>query len=193
MTEAKKGNMDQEEKIQKQYDRLIVARNFHYENLNKWLMTFYVILGALFVAFYSVDEEYQIIVAVLGYIVSLSAWLSIKGYGYWEHIWIDKVKQFESDVLKFEKDMQVYSYLGDEEKHDHPFRPIKGANVSTTKVATLMTTLITVAWGCLIMILWDPMYLIDPMYSIVYDVAIAIAASYILMIIGEKLCPSIEK
>ena len=31
-----------------QYEKLIAARNYHYDNLNKWLMSFYVIIGALF-------------------------------------------------------------------------------------------------------------------------------------------------
>ena len=65
--------------VNDQFQRLLAARNFHYDNLNKWLMTFYVIIGALFVAFYSVDEnEYRFIVAIVGYLVSLSAFLSGK-------------------------------------------------------------------------------------------------------------------
>lgn len=176
------------EKMQKQYDRLINARNYHYENLNKWLMTFYVIIGALFVAFYSVKTvEYQIIVAIVGYIVSLSAWLSGKGYGYWENIWIEKINHFEKNVLKSEKDMQVYTYIKKDDKHDHPCHPFKGANVSTTKVAIFMTASITIAWGSIIMILWDCIKYITE------DVAISIGVSYALMILGEKLFPSIEK
>ena len=187
MPEVNKENMTQEEKIQKQYDRLIAARNYHYDNLNKWLMTFYVIIGALFVALYSVDKEYQIIVAIIGYIVSLSAWLSGKGYGYWENIWIEKINQFEKDVLKFEKDMQVYAYLSDKDKHDHPYYPFKGANVSTPKIALFMTTTITIAWGVMIMTLCFSKS--HPAINVI----ISMVVSYLLMMGGTKIFPSIEK
>lgn len=174
--------------VNDQYQRLINARNFHYDNLNKWLMTFYVIIGALFVAFYSIDKnEYRFIVAIVGYLVSLSAFLSGKGYCYWEHLWMDKIHHFEQNILKYDNDMQVYAYLVDWKKHHFPFHPIKGANVSTTKMALLMTTTITVAWGFIIMTLCFP-----ESHSAI-KIIISIVLSYLLMIGGTKIFPSIEQ
>lgn len=190
MAEAKKVNMTDEE--QKQYDRLIAARNYHYDNLNKWLMTFYVIIGALFVAFYSVKGEYQIIVAAVGYVVSLSAWLSTKGYSYWENIWIEKLHRFEKNILRYKGEMQVYSYDNvDTDIHDYPFHPFKGANISTTKVAVFMTTFITIAWGFLIIFLWFDIKC--EIARVLVALPTSIGLSYFCMLVGTELFPSIEK
>jgi hypothetical protein len=178
--------------VDDQYQRLINARNYHYDNLNKWLMTFYVIIGALFVAFYTLYSkgatmEVEMIVAIVGYLVSLSAFLSGKGYCYWEHLWMDKIHHFEKHVLGYEDDMQVYAYLVDPKKHDKPCHPFKGANVSTTKMALFMTATITVAWGVIILTVRFPQ--LCPAISI----AISVVVSYLLMLGGTKMFPSIEK
>jgi len=176
---------------QKQYDRLIAARNYHYDNLNKWLMSFYLIIGALFVAFYSVKGEYQIIVAIVGYVVSFSAWLSIKGYSYWENMWIEKLHRFEKNILKFTNEMLVYSNDNvDTDVHDNPFRPFKGANISTTKVAIFMTAFITISWGFLILMLWFNIKC--EIAKILVATLMSIGLSYIFMIAGTKMLPSIE-
>ena len=50
MTEdKKKQNMEGKEMSfeERQYQRLIDARNFHYENFNKWSLYFYAIIAAL--------------------------------------------------------------------------------------------------------------------------------------------------
>lgn len=138
--------------VNDQYQRLINARNFHYENLNKWLITFYAIIGALFLAFYTLyskkaETEVEIIVAIVGYIVSIAALLSIKGYFYWEYNWIEKLYRFEKNVMGFKGDEQVYSSIINKEKHDIPCCPINSANVSTTKVALFVTFGVAVAWG----------------------------------------------
>lgn len=149
MSEAKKGNMTPTEKMQKQYDRLIAARNYHYDNLNKWLMTFYVIIGALLVAFYNLyPHNIAMLIAILGYIISIGAFLSIKGYFYWEVNWIMLIHHFEKVHFK-SKDERVYSVFANKGTNNS-LDPIKGANVSTTKVALVMTTLIIVVWGIII-------------------------------------------
>lgn len=149
MAEGKKGNMTQDDKIQKQYDRLIKARNFHYENLNKWLMTFYVILGAMFMAFYTIKGiEYQVIVAVLGYIVSIAALLSGKGYYYWETNWIMLVHNFERRHIEPKED-RVYSVFANMSANNSIGCPTKGANISTSKVALAITAFISWLWGAI--------------------------------------------
>lgn len=62
------------------YEQLIKARNFHYENFNKWMTYFYVMIGALFlgvcyIVSKSVDylQDYQneiLAITSVGFIVS---------------------------------------------------------------------------------------------------------------------------
>lgn len=145
-----------EKRMQKQYQRLIEARNFHYENLNKWLITFYAIIGALFVAFYSVrGDDYRIIVALLGYIVSIAAFLSGKGYYYWEINWMMLVHHFEKAYLKelikeHGDDMRVYSVFANKKANNDLCSLTKGANISTTKVALAITGFIMCLWGMIV-------------------------------------------
>lgn len=146
MAEANNENMTPTEKMQKQYDRLIAARNYHYDNLNKWLMTFYVIIGALLVAFYKLyPHNIAMLIAILGYVISIGAFLSIKGYFYWEVNWIMLIHHFEKVRFK-SKDDRVYSVFANKETNNS-LNPIKGGNVSTTKVALVITLVIIVIWG----------------------------------------------
>ena len=41
----------------KTFDRLINARNFHYQNFSIWMTFFTVIIGALFVGLYNIDSS----------------------------------------------------------------------------------------------------------------------------------------
>ena len=135
--------------VNDQYQRLIEARNFHYNNLNKWLMTFYVILGALFVAFYTVKGlENQVIVAIVGYIVSIAALLSGKGYYYWETNWIMLVHDFERRHIESQED-RVYSVFANMSANNSICCPTKGANISTSKVALAITAFISWLWGAI--------------------------------------------
>lgn len=146
MAEAKNRNMTPTEKMQKQYDRLIAARNYHYDNLNKWLMTFYMIIGALLIAFYNLyPRNIAMLIAILGYVISIGAFLSIKGYFYWEVNWIMLIHHFEKVHFK-SKDDRVYSVFANKETNNS-LNPIEGGNVSTTKVALVITLVIIVIWG----------------------------------------------
>lgn len=146
--------------IDDQYQRLIEARNFHYNNLNKWLMSFYAIIAALFVAFYTLHTkgaklEVEIIVALVGYIVSIAAFLSGKGYYYWETNWIMLVHHFEKTYLKeiaekYGDDMLVYSVFANKKANNDLCSLTKGANISTTKVALAITGFIMCLWGMIV-------------------------------------------
>ena len=147
--------MDQEEKIQKQYNRLIIARNFHYENLNKWLITFYAIIGALFLALHTLHaSEYmhrhmELCVAIAGYIVSVGAILSIKGYAYWEINWIMLIHDFEDRYVPINN--RVYGVFANMDANKSIWHPTMGANVSTTKVALAITSIVAVLWGTMVL------------------------------------------
>ena len=162
--------MTEEEKKDKQYERLIAARNFHYDNLNKWLMSFYAITAALFVALYklhgdSVHQLMELGVAIVGYMVSIAALLSGKGYYYWETNWIMLVHNFEKkylvDVEKYnankekylkeaKDDYRVYSIFANFGTNNNILMPTAGANISTTKVALVITWFISMLWGMIV-------------------------------------------
>lgn len=144
--------MTEEEKKDKQYERLIAARNFHYDNLNKWLITFYAIIGALFLALWTLHASatmhryMELCVAIVGYVVSIGAILSIKGYYYWETNWIMLVHYFEKNNFK-ENGERVYSVFANKNANNCVCNPVAGTNVSTSKVALAITTFIAVLWG----------------------------------------------
>ena len=147
-------HMTEEEKKDKQYERLIAARNFHYDNLNKWLITFYAIIGALFLALHTLHAEehlhryMELCIAIVGYIVSIGAILSIKGYYYWETNWIMLVHHFEKVYLANEpKDMRVYSVFANQKANNDIGSIRQGANISTSKVALVITGFIAWIWG----------------------------------------------
>ena len=187
--------MEEEKKnmptVDDQYQRLIDARNFHYNNLNKWLMSFYAIIAALFVAFYKLyPGDIVIVIASLGYIVSLGALLSGKGYYYWEYKWIERLYRFEKLVLKYNHDdKQVYSALSNKKKHDNPYCPTDGANISTTQIALFVTSCITVAWGFII-VMYGFFGMQFDVVSVLISSGASIVASYVFMLIGAACFPS---
>lgn len=180
---------EQEEIMQKQYDRLIAARNYHYDNLNKWLMSFYVIIGALFVAFYKLyPKDIAIVIAILGYLVSLAALLSGKGYSYWETNWILLLQGLERKVI-IRQNERVYSVMADKEANNDAMNPISGANVSTTKVALLITSIITVSWGVIAICMGiDMLGWLERMLFVKIGIGLVISAivSWLLMWAGSK-------
>lgn len=146
--------MTQEELRDKQYERLINARNFHYENLNKWLTFFYVAIGAIFAGFctlYKVGSpKLAILILAVLYLVSICAYLSCKGYYYWENHWIVLLHDFERKYFAGKEDLRVYSVFADKEKLHNPGHPVKGANVSTTKVSLFLTLAIAIISGTIL-------------------------------------------
>ena len=150
--------MDDKEKremMDKQYERLIKARNFHYENLNKWLTFFYVAIGAIFAGFCTLYKEGSpkllvLVMAVL-YMVSLCAYLSCKGYYYWENHWIIFLQDFERKYFADKEDgLRVYSVFANKEKLHEPYNAVGGANVSTTKVSLFLTLTIATISGAIL-------------------------------------------
>ena len=151
---------EEQKLILNQYDKLINARNFHYDNFNKWLMSFYVIIGALFVALYNLHDKssYQLMelcVAIVGYVVSMACILSMKGYYFWETNWIMLIHHFEKKYLKPKNkrknivENRVYSIMANKKANSDINNLVGGANVSTSKVALFVTWIIAILWGAL--------------------------------------------
>ncbi len=200
--------MTNEELRDKQYERLIKARNFHYENLNRWLMTFYVILGALFVAFYTIHTKeatlkVEIIVALVGYIVSIAAYLSGKGYYYWETNWIMLVHHFEKTYFKeiieeYGDDMRVYSVFANKNVNENISSIKEGANISTSKVALAVTAFIAWLWGTIVIymginLLPAPYSEYDVWIKIIFSLPLSIVLTQCLVRLGGVAFPSYMK
>lgn len=158
MAEEKKNinnNMEDKEMSfeERQYERLIKARNFHYENFNKWSLYFYAIIAALFMGYYQIENNFVLscILALVGYIVSICCYLSGKGYYYWEINWIRLVQAYERRLVIEEekKSYYVYSKFVEKEESSHPTKLLDGSNISSSKLSLLMSFVISVAWGYL--------------------------------------------
>ena len=155
-----------------EYKLIIEARNFHYSKFHIWSTYFSVIVGALFVAFYRVADdntEFALLIATLGFIVSLCWYLSNKGYTYWWIHWakylmhVEKKENLKTNANKqdgiesnFSGTAGVYTTFFNGEKDSNGtlqgkstdyFCVKKGANISTSKVILIMTFLVSVAWG----------------------------------------------
>lgn len=175
---------------QKQYDRLIRARNFHYENLNKWLSFFYVAMGAIFAGYCTIgskDENIGLEILIIGvlYLVSICAYLSCKGYCYWENNWIMLLHDFEKHYVPSELDrnVRVYSVFANKDKLHRPHSIVGGANVSTTKVSLVLTFVISTISGAILL------YQITKFFGcicedcVVYNTFISIMLSVIVTLI----------
>lgn len=143
------------EKFEK-YKLLINARNFHYDNFNKWMTYYYVAIGALFVGYYTlksgnkIDEFAEYSLMILGLIVSLFWYWSCKGYYYWNINFISLVNNYEKEILEFKVKERVYFVFANKKTQNNYLSPISGANISTSKVTILFAFTISVMWGILL-------------------------------------------
>ena len=184
---------------ERQYQRLIDARNFHYENFNKWSLYFYAIIAALFVGYYGVAtaehkptnaDSILLGILILGYIVSLCCYLSGKGYYYWEISWIKLVHRYEREILpqtKKEEKNRAYSIFYDIEKSSHPLLIWKGANISSSKLSLWMSFAITSSWGYLLLCAILPLYDAIKEYGEALVLCIAIALTFLLTAVMSYL------
>lgn len=151
--------IDNEKKLftERQYERLINARNFHYDNFGKWLRFFYLIIGALFIGYYTIhssdhsNKQIEFAIMILGYIASIACYLSAKGYYYWELSWIQMLHNFEKRVIGLNQEEKVYSVFANKEKLNQPWVPLFGANVSTSKLALMINAIVATVWGAMLL------------------------------------------
>ena len=135
-----------------QYHLLINARNFHYDNFNKWMTFFYVAVGAIFVGYYSIIEKTglnfeKIIILSIGLLVSIFWHWSCKGYYYWITNFIELIKHYEK---RFHKNNRVYFCFANKKLNNNYFSPLSGANISTSKVTLLFSFLVANIWDILL-------------------------------------------
>ena len=139
---------------QTRYNLIVNARNFHYENFNKWMTYYYVAVAGIFAGFYSIedsDNASKFWLLVVGYIVSVLWHLSCKGYYFW-------VKHWTAQLLKMEEsnNYAVYSVFTEsvKKRDDKLLNPLQSANISTSKVTLLFSFCISITWFFLILHDW---------------------------------------
>ncbi|MDY3338991.1 hypothetical protein PG279_07345 [Riemerella anatipestifer] len=136
---------------QRRYEYLLNARNFHYENFNRWTNYFCLATGALFIGYYNLIDKNksteEIMVLVLGYIISLFWYWSAKGYYYW---YINFIKLINDCETKLNPKKRVYFVFADKKAENNYCSPISGANISTSKVAILFPFIVALFWGFLL-------------------------------------------
>lgn len=163
------------------YEYLIRARNFHYDNYNKWMTYFYLAIGSIFVGYCSLKnlncklntEIYLLL--FLGYIVSLFWFWANKGYYFWNINFITLVNECEEKDLNLEPSKRVYFIIANKSTQNNYFNPISGANISSSKISILFSFMISISWGYLIYAnLLEHHFFLLAIYSIATTLAISL-------------------
>ncbi|WP_147615793.1 RipA family octameric membrane protein [Treponema pectinovorum] len=137
---------------EEQYHLLIKARNFHYDNFNKWMTFFYVAVGAIFVGYYSIVEKTElnfekIIILSIGLLVSIFWHWSCKGYYYWITNFIQLIQLYEEKMPPMNR---VYFCMVNKASNNNYCNPVSGANISTSKITLLFSFIVTFSWSLLL-------------------------------------------
>lgn len=142
-----------------EYETAIKARNSHYKNFNYWANFYAIIIGALFIAFYTIVTttsekgalHYSMlcIIAFMGSAMSF-AWLQvIRGHYHWLKSWTNVVLYYEDKkVSKNKSEDRVYSLFYDEENSGCCL--IESKNISTQKITIRAVLLLYIAWVLLL-------------------------------------------
>ena len=152
------GKKKKNKELFEKYKILVAARNFHYENFNKWLTYFYVANAAIFVGYIQMISSpqfenlsnFQFPVLTLGFIAGLLLYWSSKGYYYWNINFIMLVNHYEKTLLKWKKKERIYSMFANKDEQNNYISPISGANFSTSKIAILFAFILATSWGSLL-------------------------------------------
>lgn len=141
------------------YERAIKAHEHHYSNFNYWMNFYAIIIGALFVGYYTIkeDELLKTIITLIGFATTL-AWLqSFRGYYHWIKQWINVVMFHEEQHIKaanlVENDKEsnrVYSlYYESAEEKSHC--SLTSRNISTQKMTLRLIFILLLSWLILLM------------------------------------------
>jgi hypothetical protein len=147
--------MTDEAKIYEAYKLAVGARNFHYDNFNKWMTYFYIAIGAIFVAEISTtNPRFLTILPILGFSFTVLGYLSCKGYYFWIYNWHNQVTRFENIIneRKIGEEnlkLRVYSVFSEGTKNDRDSINgiVQSANISTSKVNLMFFFIICIGWA----------------------------------------------
>ena len=141
-----------------QYQTIIHARNFHYEQFTRWSGYFYVVIGVLFVGYCLIVQtpaantaDCQVlgwVVLCIGYMASVANYLSVNGYVYWWNHWNSLLKNFEKKACTEED--TVYNALAEKPKSDKQCGLLKGRDISPERVTIALAGMVILGWSILI-------------------------------------------
>lgn len=141
-----------------QYQTIIHAQNFHYEQFTRWSGYFYVVIGVLFIGYCFIVQtpaantaDSQVldwVVLCIGYIASVANYLSVNGYVYWWNHWNSLLKNFEETACTEEE--TVYNALAEKPESEKPCGLLKGRDISQEKVAIALAGMVILGWSILI-------------------------------------------
>ena len=142
-----------------QYQTIIQARNFHYEQFTRWSGYFYVIIGVLFIGYCLIVQTPAAntadcrvlgwVVLCIGYIASVANYLAVNGYVYWWNRWTRLLTNFEKKACT-EEEESVYNALAEKPKSDISCRLLKGRDISPEKVTIALAGMVILGWSILI-------------------------------------------
>lgn len=149
--------MDTPNKFEKSYKRAIIAREHHYKNFNYWMNFYAIIIGALFVGYYTIDDDLllKMIVALMGFAASFAWFQSFRGYYHWIKQWMNVVMFYEEKYLQEEntqngnidmENMKVYSMYYESDDDENSCCLIKSRNISTQKITLRFIFILVIAW-----------------------------------------------
>lgn len=155
--------MSTKDELEKSYERAIKAREHHYKNFNYWMNFYALIIGALFVGYYTINDNCMVkmIVTLIGFSASF-AWLqSFRGYYHWIIHWINVVQFHEEKYLESVNEinnkenvieidnLRTYTlYYESDDKESKCL--LKSRNISTQKMTLRFIFLLTITWGFLL-------------------------------------------
>lgn len=142
------------------YELRIAARNYNYDNYNKWMNYFVLLIGAIFVAYTSnrvvgsskseTIDPLRVILGILGYLFSVLWYLSNKGFYYWLKSYMSLVHKMEEEMYGANSDrlrkLAVYTVFSGKSSGNEQRSPLSSSNISSSKIAILMAYLVAVAW-----------------------------------------------
>ncbi len=139
------------------YELLIKARNFHYENFNKWMAYFYVMIGSIVLGFsyiISKDDQYSVkyhdeilILSLGGFTISLLWHWANKGYYYWNINFITLINHYEKNILELKEPERIYFVFANKAVQNNYLYPFGGANISTSKISIILSYLFALFFG----------------------------------------------
>lgn len=139
----------------KYYEKAIEGRNFHYQNYNTWANYYSIFTGALFIAFYTLENEkflfLKILIMLVGLVTSICWNLTVKGHYHWMISWISVVQDYEkklAELLKQTKGQELYVYS----VYINKGETCLNKNVSSQKLTAKFTFFISFAWYLLLTI-----------------------------------------
>lgn len=208
---------DSKKEYFERYKLIIQARNFHYENYNKWMSYFYVMMAALFVAYFTIVDknknEFDIIthqikivdksefqfyifgISILGCLISSLWYCANKGYYFWNINFITLVNYYEKYLLQYKEEERIYYVFANKKNEKKLFLPHRGDNFSTSKISIFISYIFTFIWFALLVLNFKKHFKFELNFfcTIIYYLFIPIGAIILISLIYSWFLKSHNK